>query len=141
MGVNKKGKSVLEQFEDLSSKHLSEDLNAAKEFLQEFGIDPDEEGKLGEQAARRVHFLAKAAVNETRDKSLLDRAAEKVAEIIKKNSELAGQALKNALGERQASFQFRNLETWSEEDIKEVLTDMDLAGLMEEFDQEDNEEK
>ncbi len=141
MGFNKKRKSVLEQFEELSSKHLSEDLDAAKEFLQEFGVDPDEESKLGEQAARRVHFMAKATANEARDKSLLDRVAEKVSEMIKKNSELAGQALKQALGERQASFQFRNLETWTEDDIKEVLTDMDLAGLMEELDQEDNEEK
>lgn len=141
MGGNKKGKCVLEQFEELSSKHLSEDLDAAREFLQEFGVDPDEEGRLGEQAARRVHFMVKAKLNEARDKSLLDRAAEKVAEIIKNNSELAGQALNNALGDRQASFQFRNLETWSEEDIKEVLTDMDLAGLMEELDQENNEDK
>lgn len=141
MGVNKKGKSVLEQFEELSSKHLSEDLDAAREFLKEFGIDPDEESTQGEKAARRVHFMAKATVNEARDKSLLDRAAEKVSEMIKKNSELAGQALKQALGQRQASFQFRNLENWSEDDIKEVLTDMDLAELMEELDQEDNEEK
>lgn len=133
--MDKKSKRKLwERFENLSLNVSDKDSKASAEYLAELGIDPREESQFGAQEIRRLHFLAKARANESRDKTLLEKLKNKIAEAVERNSELAGEILKQAVSQKKASFQFRNIEKWSEEEMREVLNDLEITKLLDDLD-------
>jgi len=133
--MNKKSKTKLfEKFEDLSMNVTNDDVQMATEFLKELGIDAEEESVFGLKEIQRTYFLYKAHQNQSRDKSLLQILQTKISESFEKNASLTGQILQNALSQNRASFQFRNIENWSEDEMREVLSDIDLTKLLEDLD-------
>lgn len=133
--MDKKSKRKLwERFEDLSLNISDKDANAAAEYLEELGINPTEESQFGAQEIRRLHFLAKARSNESRDKTLLEKLKDKVLEAVERNKELTAEILKQAISQKKASFQFRNVEKWSEEEMREVLSDLEITKLLDDLD-------
>lgn len=126
--------AIFKNFDELSANVTIEDFDAAKEFLDGLKIDA---GKLSAQGAgefKKALFLAKAQANQTRDQSLLEKLRDKIKESMERNAALTGEILKGVLAERKASFQFRNLEKWSDEELRDVLGDIDLTKLMEDLD-------
>ena len=132
----KENKKLIEHVDDISLSVLHSDLDAAKDFLREYGIDPDEELSFGMQHVRQVEFLMKAKFNQQRDAMLLEDAFQSIKESIRENSERVGNILKEMLFQRSAAFQYRKLEEWSENEIREVLNDLDLVTLLEKLDEE-----
>ncbi|WP_305981975.1 hypothetical protein [Roseivirga thermotolerans] len=130
----KESTQLFKLYEELSTNISSDDLEMAREFLQEIGLRTDEIADEGIKEAKRIAFLAKANAQQTRDVSLLERASQKLKEAMQRNSEAVGKILLENLTSRQVSFQFRNLEKWSDEQMREVLNDLDLAKLIEELD-------
>jgi hypothetical protein len=133
--MNKKAKGkLLTRLNELSSNVSDSDEKMATEFLTELGINTEEEAAFGLKEIQRLHFLVKAHHNQSRDSSLLTRLQEKIKESFLKNATLTGEILQNALVQRRASFQFRNIENWTEDEMREVLTDVDLTKLLEDLD-------
>lgn len=133
--MNKKSKTkLLEKFDDLSLNVTNDDVQMATEFLKELGIDTEEEAAFGLKEIQRTYFLAKAHQNQARDTSLLQILRTRIKESFEKNASLTGQILQNALSQKRASFQFRNIENWSEDEMREVLSDIDLTKLLEDLD-------
>lgn len=133
--MNKKSKAkLLNKFSDLSLNVTQDDVQMATEFLKELGIDAEEEVAFGLKEIQRTYFLAKAHQNEARDNSLLKILQAKIKESFEKNASLTGQILQNALSQNRASFQFRNIENWSEDEMREVLSDIEITKLLEELD-------
>jgi hypothetical protein len=133
--MNKKAKSkLIERMGDLSANVTSSDEQMAHEFLEQMGINVDEESAYGLSVVNKTHFMAKAQLNKTRDASLISQLQSKIKESIEKNATLAGQILQNTLLSRKASVQFRNIEEWSEQEMREVLSDLDITKLMEDLD-------
>ena len=125
---------IFRNFDKLSANVIIEDFDAAKEFLAELKIDAGELSAQGTNEFKRALFLAKAKANQTRDQSLLEKLRDKILESMERNATLTGEILKEVLAEKKASFQFRNLEKWTDEELREVLGDIDLAKLMEDLD-------
>ena len=133
--MNKKSKAkLLNKFSDLSLNVTNDDVQMATEFLKELGIDAEKEAAFGLKEIQRTYFLAKAHQNQARDKSLLQLLQTKIKESFEKNASLTGQILQNALSQKRASFQFRNIENWSEDEMREVLSDIELTKLLEDLD-------
>lgn len=133
--MNKKSKAkLLNKFSDLSLNVTNDDVQMATEFLKELGIDTEEEAEFGLKEIQRTYFLAKAHQNQARDNSLLKILQAKIKESFEKNASLTGQILQNALSQNRASFQFRNIENWSEDEMREVLSDIEITKLLEELD-------
>jgi hypothetical protein len=133
--MNKKSKTkLLEKLDDLSLNVTNNDVQMATEFLKGLGIDADEEAAFGLKEIQRTYFLAKAHQNQARDKSLLQILQTKIKESFEKNASLTGQILQNALGQNRASFQFRNIENWSEDEMRDVLSDIEITKLLEDLD-------
>ena len=126
--------SIFKNFDKLSANVIIEDFDAAKEFLAELKIDADELSAQGANEFKKALFLAKAEANQTRDQSLLEKLRDKIKESMERNATLTGEILKGVLVEKNASFQFRNLEKWSDEELRDVLGDIDLTKLMENLD-------
>lgn len=126
--------SIFEKFDQLSTNVIIEDFDAAKEFLAELKIDADELRARGASEFSKALFLAKAKINQARDHSLLTKLRDKINEAMERNAVLTGAFLKDILVQKKASFQFRNLDKWSDEELREVLGDIDLTKLLEDLD-------
>lgn len=131
---NKFQNSIFDYFEDLSSNSVSENFDTAKAFLSELDIDVNELRSIGKNEFKKTLFLYNAKVQENIDLHLLNKVRNKLKESFERNMSLAGDILKNAISERKASYQFRNLDKWSDEELRDVLGDTDLAKLMEDLD-------
>lgn len=125
------------RFGDLSTNDTDGDAKASAEYLASLGLDPKEEASFGLTEITRLHFMAKAYAAQARDNSLLAKLKSKIAGAIARNEQLAGNVLQQAMRLRKASFQFRNIEKWSDEEMREVLNDLDISKLMEDLDKID----
>tara|TARA_R110002124_G_scaffold116758_3_gene273407 strand:- start:365 stop:781 length:417 start_codon:yes stop_codon:yes gene_type:complete len=126
--------SIFRNFDKLSANVIIEDFDAAKEFLAELKISTDELSLQGTNEFRKAMFLAKAKANQRLDQSLLKKLKDKIKESMERNSILTVEILKDVFSEKKVSFQFRNLEKWSDDDLREVLGDIDLTKLLEDLD-------
>ena len=132
----KENKKLIEHIDDVSLSILHSDLNAAKDFLRECGIDPDEELSFGMQRVKQTEFLMKAKFNQQRDAKLLEDAFQALKESIRENSVRVGDILKEMLFQRSAAVQYRKLEEWDDNEIREVLNDLNLVKKKKKLDQE-----
>mgnify|MGYP000727062330 CR=1 FL=1 len=53
--------------------------------------------------------------------------------MIRENSERASEALINLLHTKTPTFHYRKLENWTDDEIRDVLSDVDLIKLIEEL--------
>ncbi|WP_421872963.1 hypothetical protein [Marinoscillum sp.] len=131
--TNKSRKSIFDSFDDLSLNTIDESFEAAQQFLAELNIDSNEVGVQGANDFKKYIFLSKAKENQTKDASLLEQVKDRLKELIQHNAQLTGEILQNALAQRSTSFQFRNLEKWSDDELREVLSDSDLTKILEDL--------
>lgn len=136
MDTNKKNKTILDRLDNIELELLQNDTEYAKQFLIEEGINLEEELMFSNQFIKKIRFMALGLSNKQRDQKLLDIAFERIKEVIKENSEKASEALINLLHVKTPSVHYRKLENWSDDEIRDVLTDVDLVKLMEELKKE-----
>lgn len=132
----KENKKLIEYIDDVTLSVLHSDLDASKEFLRECGIDPDDELAFGMQRIKQTEFLMKAKLNQQKDAQLMSNAFHSLKESIQENSTRVGDILKGMLYQRSAAVQYRKLEEWSDNEIREVLNDLDLLELLEKLEEE-----
>ena len=134
----KKGdnKNLLECFDNITIDLISSNVEEAKVFLNEEGFDPNEELQYGLKQIKKLQFLAQAKLNKAKDNDLLEKAFHKLKQSFEKNSQKAGDILKELLIGKNTAVQYRKLENWTDNEIRDVLNDVDLVDLLEQLDQE-----
>jgi hypothetical protein len=136
MDTNKKKKnSILHRIDKVEMELLQND-EYAKQFLEDEGFNTEEELKYGSQFIRRIRFMASAIIKKQEDLKLFEMAYLRIKTAIHENTQKTSDTLISLLQTKSPSFQFRNLESWTDDEIREVLADIDLVKLMEEFDKE-----
>ena len=80
--------------------------------------------------------MAKALSNKKQDNTLLEKALDRIKKVIAENAMQTSEALMSLLQKKTPSIQYRKLENWSDDEIRDVLADVDLVKLMEELDKE-----
>jgi hypothetical protein len=133
MDTNKKNKTILEKLDSVELELLQNDAEYAKNFLTEEGISYQEEMLHSNQFMKKIRFMALGLSNKKRDQNLLEKALERIKDAVKENSQKASEVLINLLHEKTPSFHYRKLESWSDDEIRDVLADVDLVKLMEEL--------
>lgn len=136
MDTNKKKKTILNLLDNVELGLLREDTEYAKQFLNEEGVDTDEEEAYARQYMKKIQFLAKAMSNKKQDSTLLERAIERVKKMIAENASQTTETLMALLQKKTPSVQYRKLENWTDDEIRDVLADVDLVKFMEELDKE-----
>ncbi len=136
MDTNKKNKTILDRLDKVELELLQHDTEYAKQFLIEEGIDPDKEIEFSGQFMKKIRFMALGMSNKQRDLKLLDVAFDRLKEVLKENSERASEALINLLHAKTPAIHYRKLESWSDDEIRDVLSDIDLIQLIEELKKE-----
>lgn len=136
MDNNKKKKnSILFNIDKIEMELLQND-EYAKQFMEEEGFNTEEELKYASQFIKKIRFMASAISRKQQDLQLFEIAYLKVRTAIQENAQKTADTLISLLQIKSPSFQFRNLKSWTEDEIREVLADIDLVKLMEEFDKE-----
>lgn len=136
MDTNKKNKTILDRLDKVELELLQHDTEYAKQFLMEEGIDPDKEVEFSGQFMKKIRFMALGISNKQRDLKLLDVAFDRLKEVLKENSERASEALINLLHAKTPAIHYRKLESWTDDEIRDVLSDVDLIQLIEELKKE-----
>jgi hypothetical protein len=131
-----KNVNLLEYFDDITLSMISSDADEAKAFLQECGLNSDEEIQYGIKQVQKLQFLAKAQLNMKKDSELLEKAFNVLKISIQENTQKAGHVLMDLLTSKRASLQYRNLEKWTDTEIRDVLNDIDLIDLLEKLEKE-----
>jgi hypothetical protein len=135
MDTNKNKKTILDLLDDVELELLQRDTEYAKQYLNEEGVDTEEEEAYAKQYMKKIKFMAKAMSNKKQDSILLERAIERVKEAIIENASQTTETLLALLQKKTPSVQYRKLENWTDDEIRDVLADIDLVKLMEELDQ------
>lgn len=136
MDTNKKKKTILDLLDDVELELLQKDTGYAKRCLQEEGVDIDKEKEFASQFMKKIRFMARAMSNKKQDSALLEKAFERVKKALSENVRQTSEALMSLLQNRTPSVQYRKLESWTDDEIRDVLADIDIVKLMEELDKE-----
>jgi hypothetical protein len=131
MNISKLSKILLD-----ISVELTENIEDSKSYLIEQGIDPDTVARNGINKLKQFQLKQQAILNEKNDKRLYELALIK----IKEKANTFGNAtndLLNILLQKRPSFQFRNVESLTEDDLKEIINEVELIELMEKLDKKE----
>lgn len=86
---------------------------------------------------KRQSFLLKGIINKQKDINLLDKASLMLQQAIEKNIDKPVSYLKNLIQNNQFQVQYRNLESLTIDEIKEIIKDQNLLELLEKLENED----
>ncbi|MBE0662562.1 MAG: hypothetical protein IH597_08855 [Bacteroidales bacterium] len=136
MDTNKDNNSILDRLDNIERRLLQSDTEYAKQYLADEGINVEEELKFSEQFMKKIRFLVKALSKQRQDQSLLEIAFKRVKEAIQVNAKETTDTLIALLETKTPSVQYRKLEEWSDNEIRDVLADVDLVKLLEELEKE-----
>lgn len=128
---------IFKAFEDLLLDGMSRNEEAARMYLIDEGINPDEVVERGRRVVKRIAFLMKATAQKERDNRLLARALEMLRKSVATNAERTGQVLQQLLQAKRPQVQFRNLSEWTDDQVRAVLDDVDVVELMETLEREE----
>ena len=112
---------------------VSSDQETATDFLKKEGVDVNKYVTSGIKEIRKSAFLRKAQANKERDESLMEKALVLLKQKIEENLSLTGDMLVGLLRQKAPNVQFRSLDKLDDEEIREILSNVDLAKLMEEL--------
>lgn len=112
---------------------VSSNQETATDFLKKEGVDLSKYLASGIMAIRKSAFLKKAQENKERDDSLMEKALVLLKRKIEENLSLTGDMLVGLLRQKAPNVQFRSLDKLDDEEIREILSNVDLAKLMEEL--------
>ena len=133
MDSNKESKTVFDHFDKAELELLRSDSEYAKKFIEEEGFKLDEELSYSKQYIKRMRFMAIAVQNKINDQHLLESTYVKLKESIAINATKATDALISSLQSKRPALQYRKLDQWTDDEIRDVLADVDLIELMEEL--------
>ena len=112
---------------------VSSNQETATDFLKKEGVDVNKYVTSGIKKIRKSAFLRKAQANMERDESLMEKALVLLKQKIEENLSLTGDMLVGLLRQKAPNVQFRSLDKLDDEEIREILSNVDLAKLMEEL--------
>ena len=86
---------------------------------------------------KRQSFLLKGMINKQKDINLLEKASLMLQQAIEENIDKPVSYLKNLIQNNQFQVQYRNLESLTIDEIKEIIKDQNLLVLLEKLENED----
>lgn len=137
--MNGNEKSIEQVFTPIDKTILEIIRSDAKEailIIADSGMHPDEEMEIGLKTVRRLQFKAKAAITQKTEQSLMEKALIRLKELFKENISLSNDILITLLRQKAPNVQFRSLNKLTDDEIREILGDVDLAKLMDDIEGE-----
>ena len=132
-------KKTLNSFYKYSAESFQEDESDNNLIYESLGVDKEEYIKSKLNLINKLNLKTKAELNRSKNKELFARAIKKVKQIIDEKVDGATVKLSELLQTQSPQVQYRNLDKLEENDIKELLTDINLIEFIEKLDNIDND--
>lgn len=116
---------------------LENDFTALDAELESLGYNIDEINNFSKKMYKRQSFLLKGMINKQKDINLLEKASLMLQQAIEENIDKPVSYLKNLIQNNQFQVQYRNLESLTIDEIKEIIKDQNLLELLEKLENED----
>jgi hypothetical protein len=113
------------------------DLELADALLTQIGYDIDTINNLANEMHKRQYFHMKSTIQKQKEEQLMQQVAAKIENRIQQNIERPVAYLKELFTTNNISFQHRNLEKLSIDEIKEMIKEVDLLQLIEQLENGD----
>lgn len=136
MDTRKKMKTILNIIDGVELELLKNSTEYLEQFLTEEGVSISKEHDYAASYMKKVQFMVTANANKKKDNELLEVALKRIKDAIIQNATKTSETLLALLHSKTPSIQFRKLDKWTDEEVREVLADVDLVRLMEELDSE-----
>tara|TARA_R110002050_G_scaffold158381_5_gene287691 strand:+ start:13435 stop:13842 length:408 start_codon:yes stop_codon:yes gene_type:complete len=133
--MNKEYLNIMDEF--LLSSLKEGNTAAVDSILQENGYDLSEINSISNKSFKRISFEIKAQLNLRKDERLLDKVSTYFKEALEKNTEKPISYLRQLVSYNQVTFQHRNLEKLSQEEIKGIIRDYNLLEILEKLEGEE----
>lgn len=111
--------------------YIHEDNSFARDYLEDNGIDSILERSRIDKELKKRFTLARGNEKRMKDKSLLNQVIEQIRSINLSRKNESSENLQGLLASSGFGLQFRNLDKWSDEEMREALSDVDLIKLLE----------
>jgi hypothetical protein len=128
--------NIIIQVNDEMLNYLHADVDFTRSYLIDNGVDIENERSWFEKELKKLKVLAKAKEKQLIDSALLTKALERLKKMQLKIQDYKGQALQEMLIRSRIGLQFRNLDKWTDEEMREALKDVDLIKLLEELEKD-----
>lgn len=115
---------------------LENDFTALDSELESMGYNLEEINSFSQKIYKRQSFMLKGLINKQKDANLLERVSLMFQEAIEENLDKPISYLKSLIQNNQFQIQYRNLESLSIEEIKEIVKDQNLLDLLEKLENE-----
>lgn len=116
---------------------LENDFTSLDAELESLEYNIDEINNFSEKMYKRQSFLLKGIINKQKDINLLDKASLMLQQAIEENIDKPVSYLKNLIQNNQFQVQYRNLESLTIDEIKEIIKDQNLLEFIEKLENED----
>ena len=116
---------------------LENDFTSLDAELESLEYNIDEINNFSEKMYKRQSFLLKGMINKQKDINLLEKASLMLQQAIEENIDKPVSYLKNLIQNNQFQVQYRNLESLTIDEIKEIIKDQNLLELLEKLENED----
>ncbi|MXO33338.1 hypothetical protein [Apibacter sp. B2912] len=116
---------------------LENDFTSLDAELESLEYNIDEINNFSEKMYKRQSFLLKGIINKQKDINLLDKASLMLQQAIEENIDKPVSYLKNLIQNNQFQIQYRNLESLTIDEIKEIIKDQNLLEFIEKLENED----
>ena len=131
----KKEAEKIDKFFELSSEAFESDNESVYEDL---GVSKEDYLNEKLKMVKRLKLKSKAQLNKAKNETLLEIALQKVQKIIESANESLKEELEKLILTRSPQFQFRNIEKLDNDDLKELLSDLDIINIIEDIENSNN---
>lgn len=111
--------------------YIHADNGFAKDYLEDNGFTLEVEYSRIDKELKKRFTLVKGKEKKTKDSSLLNQVINEIKAINLSRKNESSENLQGLLATSGFGLQFRNLDKWSDEEMREALSDVDLIKLLE----------
>ena len=131
-------KDIVSQVGEELLNYLHEDAEFAEGYLSDLEIDVSQQRSFFDKSLKRMKIIALGKERQKEDVRLLEKIniSKKLSQLKSMIENYSGEALQGLLIKSGVGLQFRNLEKWSDEEMREALNDIDLIKLLDEVDED-----
>jgi hypothetical protein len=126
----------INKFIDFSIEAFNSDDN---EFYEELGISKDNYLNDKLKRVKQLKLKSMSQVNKEKNENLFQIATQKIHNIFESANANIKESLSTLIYSRSPQFQFRNIEKLDENDLKELLTDLDVIKIIEDLEKLNND--
>jgi hypothetical protein len=134
----KKEAEKIDIFFELSSEAFESDNESVYEDM---GVSKEDYLNEKLKMVKRLKLKSKAELNKAKNENLLETAIQKVQKIIESTNESIKEELEKLILSRSPQFQFRNIEKLDKDDLKELLSDLDIINIIEDLENSENKDE